>query len=116
MGSKDKINSIIKLNHFIKYHKISIDIDGNLDLREALIKAKELGFYRIFLESGMELVISFLRKNLVDDLNLFISNKNLGKNGNNNIKKQLKFFLKNKESINKKVNLFGEKLIAYKIK
>ena len=81
-----------------------------------LIKAKELGFYRIFLESGMKLVTSFLYKNLVDDLNLFISNKNLGKNGKNNIKKQLELFLKNKKDIIGKVNLFGEKLITYKIK
>ena len=64
----------------------------------------------------MRLTINFLRKNLVDDLNLFVSNKNLGKNGKNNIKNQLRLFLKNKKSINEKVNLFGEKLITYKIK
>ena len=68
------------------------------------------------MESGMKLVISFLQKGLIDDLNLFISNKNLGKNGKNNIKKQLKFFLRNKERIIQRVNLFGEKLITYKIK
>ena len=64
----------------------------------------------------MSLTTNFLRRNLVDDLNLFMSNKNLGKNGKNNIKKQLKLFLKNKKGINEKVNLFGEKLITYKIK
>ena len=112
--NKKKIKLLKKLK--IKLFKISIDIDGYLDLREALIKAKELGFYRIFLETGMKLVISFLRKNLIDDLNLFISNKNLGNSGENNIKRQLKIFLKNKESNIEKVNLFGEKLITYKIK
>ena len=112
--SKKKVKQLKKLG--IKLLKLPIDIDGNLDLREALIKAKELGFFRIFLESGMRLTTNFLRKNLVDDLNLFMSNKNLGKNGKNNIKKQLKLFLKNKKSINEKVNLFGEKLITYKIK
>lgn len=112
--NKKKIKLLKKLK--IGLFKISIDVDGNLDLREALIKAKELGFYRIFIESGMKLVISFLRKDLIDDLNLFISNKNLGKNGKNNIKKQLNFFLRNKVRIIEKVNLFGEKLITYKIK
>ena len=112
--NKKKVKQLKKLK--IKLLKLPIDIDGNLDLREALIKAKELGFFRIFLESGMRLTINFLRKNLVDDLNLFVSNKNLGKNGKNNIKKQLKLFLKNKKSINEKVNLFDEKLITYKIK
>ena len=112
--NKKKIKLLKNLK--IEFLKLSIDIDGNLDLHEMLIKAKELGFYRIFLESGMKLVTSFLYKNLVDDLNLFISNKNLGKNGKNNIKKQLELFLKNKKHIIGKVNLFGEKLITYKIK
>ena len=100
----------------VEFFKLSVDIDNNLDLHETLIKSKELGFYRIFLESGMKLTTSFLYKNLVDDLNLFISNKNLGKKGKNNIKKQLKLFLSSKESNIEKVNLFGEKLITYKIK
>ena len=100
----------------IKLFKLPVDADDNLNLREVLIKAKELGFYRIFLESGMILTSNFLYKDLVDDFNLFISNKNLGKNGKSNIKKHLKLFLKNKESINEKVNLLGEKLITYKIK
>ena len=63
----------------------------------------------------MKLATNFLHKNLVDDLKLFISNKNLGINGMYNIKKNLKLFLKNKKSVNEKVNLFGEKLITYKI-
>ena len=86
-----------------------------MDLGEALIKAKQLGFYRIFLEAGMKLAINFLHKNLVDDLKLFISNKNLGKNGMCNIKKNLKLILKDKKCIKEKVNLFGDKLITYKI-
>ena len=59
---------------------------------------------------------SFLYKNLIDDLNLFVSDKNLVKNGENNIKEQLKLFLSDKKGINEKTNLFGEKLIKYKIK
>ena len=86
-----------------------------MDLNEALIRAKQLGFYRIFLESGKRLTINFLYKNLVDDLKLFISNKNLGKNGISCIKRKLKLFLKNKNSHLERVNLFGDKLITYKI-
>jgi len=100
----------------IELIKISLDIDNNLDLLETLIKAKELGFYRIFLESGKRMTTSFLYKNLIDDLNLFVSDKNLVKNGENNIKEQLKLFLSDKKGINEKTNLFGEKLIKYKIK
>ena len=68
------------------------------------------------LESGKKLSTSFLHKNLVDDLNLFVSDKKLGKNGRNNVKKQLKSFLKNRKGVNEKVNLFGDKFITYKIK
>ena len=59
---------------------------------------------------------SFLYKDLIDDFNLFVSDKNLVKNGENNIKEQLKLFLSDKKGINEKTNLFGEKLIKYKIK
>ena len=112
--NKNKIKQLKNLK--IELLKISLDIDNNLDLHETLIKAKELGFYRIFLESGKKMTTSFLYKNLIDDLNLFVSDKNLVKNGENNIKEQLKLFLSDKKGINEKTNLFGEKLIKYKIK
>ena len=112
--NKNKIKQLKNLN--IELLKISLDIDNNLDLHETLIKAKELGYYRIFLESGKKMTTSFLYKNLIDDFNLFVSDKNLVKNGENNIKVQLKLFLSNKKGINEKANLFGEKLIKYKIK
>ncbi len=112
--NKKKIKLLKNLK--IKLFKLPVDADDNLDLREVLIKAKKLSFYRIFLESGMRLTSNFLYKNLVDDLNLFISNKNLGKNGKCNIKKYLKIFLKNKKSVNEKVNFLGEKMITYKIR
>ena len=92
-----------------------LDDENNLDLKKTLIKAKQLGFYRIFLESGKSLTISFLHKNLVDDLKLFISNKNLGKNGMSSVKKNLKLFLRNKKSYKERVNLLGDELITYKI-
>ena len=112
--NKEKIKQLKNLK--IELMKIPVDINSNLDLQESLIKAKELGFYRILLESGKKLTTSFLYKNLVDDLKIFVSDKNLRNNGMNNIKKELNFFLKNKKGINEKVNLFGEKLITYKIK
>ena len=54
--------------------------------------------------------------NLVDDLKLFISSKNLGKNGSGNIKNHLKLFLKNKKNIIEKINLFGDTLKFYRMK
>lgn len=112
--NKNKIKQLKKSK--IELLRISLDIDNNLDLHETLIKAKELGYYRIFLETGKKMTTSFLYKNLIDDFNLFVSDKNLGKNGENNIKEQLRLFLSNKKGINEKVHLFGEKLIKYKVK
>ena len=64
----------------------------------------------------MIMVNTYLYNNLIDDLYLFTSNKSLRKNGRSNIKKDLKSFLKSKKKINNRVNLFGEKMIMYKIK
>ena len=80
------------------------------------MKVKILGFSRIFLESGLNLTTNFLNKNLVDDFQLFISSKNIGENGNNSFRKNMKFFLRNKKFTTEKVNLFGDKLISYNIK
>ena len=111
--NKKKIKLLKNLN--VKTFKLPLGADNNLDLQNVLIVARKLGFYRIFLEAGIQLAFNFLQKDLVDDLKLFISNKNLGINGMCNIKKNLKLFLKNKKSVNEKVNLFGEKLITYQI-
>ena len=111
---KKKMKLLKKLK--IKTYKISLDNNGNLDLKESLIKAKELGFSRIFVESGEKLATSFFAKKLIDDFKLFISSKNFGKTGSNSIKKYFRSFLKNKKKIVEKVNLSGDKLISYKIK
>ena len=113
-SNKKQIKLLKKLK--IDTYKIDLDEDGNLDLKKTLIKAKNLGFSRIILESGIKLSRNFLKRNLVDDLKLFISNKKLGKNGNGSFKKYLVSFLKNKKVATEKVNLFGEKLISYKLK
>ena len=58
----------------VKLYKISLNNEGNLDIKKSLIKAKKLNFSRIFLESGIKLAKSFIKENLVDDFKLFISN------------------------------------------
>jgi len=83
----------------IELIKIPLSEDGNFDLKNILMKVKILGFSRIFLESGLNLTTNFLNKGLVDDFQLFISSKNLGKNGNNSFKKNMKLFFKNKKFI-----------------
>lgn len=100
----------------IEFYKIPINTEGKLDLKQVVLKAKKIGFSRIFIESGITLTTSFLKQNLVDDFILFVSNKNLGKNGYSNAKNLCKKFLRLNKGIIEKVNLFGEKIISYKIK
>ena len=98
----------------IKLVKASLSEDGYFDLKNILLKLKLLGFSRILLESGLNLTTNFLNKGLVDDFHLFMSDKNLGKNGNNSFEKNMKLFLKNRKCTNEKINLFGDKLISYR--
>ena len=112
--NNDKIRILKKKNVLV--FRIPLNKEGNLDLQESLIKAKKLGFSRILLESGINLMINFFASNLIDDFKLFISNTKINKNGDGNIKKYLKIILKNKIKDHKNVNLFNEKLISYRIK
>ena len=112
--NKKKINTLKKLK--IRLIKFDLNNDNNFDLKEVLKKVKQLGFSRIFLESGLELTTKFLANNLIDNFQLFISNKKLGSNGLNSFKKCMKFYLSNKKPHNKKVNLLGDKLISYQLK
>ena len=119
-----KYNTIIFFNKFnykkikyfrkmkIKLIKVPLDYDDDFDLKKVLIKIKQLGFSRIFLESGLKMTTSFLKKNLVNDFQLFISGKKIKKNGSHSFKKNMKF-LANKRQINEKVNLLEDKLITY---
>ena len=115
--NKDDNKKIKLLKKFgVKIYKISLNSNGHIDLKKALIKAKKLGFSRIFLESGIKLTTNFLKENLVNNLNIFISNKKLNKDGQGSIKKYFTTLLKKKKFKVEKVNLFDEKLISYKIK
>ena len=100
----------------IKVYKIPLNSEGNLDLKKVLSKARDLGFSRILLESGLRLSMNFLRENLVNDLKIFISDKNLNKNGDASIRKYFKKMLKKNKFKVEKVNLFNEKLISFRIK
>jgi len=110
--NKSKILNLRKLK--IKLIKFPLNKYADFDLKNLLLKIKNLGYSRIFLESGLKLTSSFLKENLVDDLHLFISNNNLGRNGKNNIKRYMNLNSFPVKSINKKVNLFGDKLVTYR--
>ena len=112
--NKKKIKLLKKLK--IKIFWIPLNKEHNLDLEKTLIQAKKMGYSRILIESGATLAGSFLNNNLVDDFKLFISNKNLKKQGGGEVKDLLKLLLKNKKIIKEKVNLFGDKLLSYKMK
>ena len=100
----------------VKTYKIQNGPDRRIDLEEALIKAKKLGFSRIFLESGINLIRSFFNNNLVNEFKIFISKDNLGKKGAIKVNKDLYKFLKNKSKTRETVNLNGDQLLSYNIK
>ena len=109
-----KIKLLKRLN--IKVIKFPLNTDGNFNLKKILIKIKQLGFSRVFLESGLKLSTNFLHDRLIDDFYLFISRKDLGTYGRISFKENIKLFLKKRKFIKEKVNLFGDKLFLYRIK
>ena len=113
-GNKKKINKLIKLK--VKLTKIPLDNNHDFNLKEVLERISKKGFSRVFLEAGLSLTNNFLSEKLVDKLILFISSKNIGKNGSNNFKNTMNSFLKNKKPISYNVNLFYDRLFSYKIK
>ena len=112
--NKRKIKLLKKAG--VKTYKTKLNQKGDLNLENVLMKIKSLGFNRIFLESGITLASSFLKENLVNDLKIYISDNKLNNNGFGNLNKIVKVFLKKKKYNVEKVNLFGDKLISYKIK
>tara|TARA_Y100001960_G_scaffold286408_1_gene323701 strand:- start:297 stop:1361 length:1065 start_codon:yes stop_codon:yes gene_type:complete len=112
--NKKKIKLLRKLK--IKTFYAPLSSHDKLNLIYILIKVKKLGFSRIFLESGITLIMDFLNKNLIDDFVLFISSKKLKKNGKGSITPILNNFIKNKNKLVNEINLLGDKLITYKLK
>ena len=100
----------------VKLIQTPLNKDNEFDLKELLTKVRDLGFSRIFLETGLKLSSNFLKEDLVNDFNLFVSNKNLKGNGSNSFKKNIRFFFKGKKFNNEKINLLGDKLISYRLK
>ena len=113
-GNIKKVNLLQK--NKVRVIKSSLNLDNNLDLSIVLLKIKKLGFSRVFVECGKILATNFLNNNLVNDFKLFISNEQFKKNGSGSIKKYFTTFLKNKKYNIEKVNLFGDKLISFKVK
>jgi len=115
INNEKKIKLLRK--HNVQLIKSSILDNGHFDLKKILIKVKLLGYSRIFLESGLDLVYSFLQNRLISDFHFFISSKKLKTNGEGKIKKNYRlFFSKNKNIKVEKINLFGDKLITHKLK
>ena len=110
----NKINLLNKLN--IKTFRIALNNKGKIDLKKTLIKIKNLGFSRVFVECGVTLSSEFLKEKLVDHFKLCVSNYNLNKKGKGNMKKYYNIFLKNKKKYTENVNLYGDKILSFKIK
>ena len=100
----------------IKILKLNLDSENQFNLKEILKTIKNFGYQRVFVESGKNLILQFIRNNLVDDFKLFISKDKIGKYGKNSIKNDVYFYLKKKKFIVEKVNLFGDKLHTYRMK
>jgi len=100
----------------VKLIQTPLNKDNEFDLKELLAKVRDLGFSRIFLETGIKLTNNFLDNDLVDVFHLFISKKNLGTNGKNNFKNLMRVYFKKKKFFKEKVNLFDDKFISYHIK
>jgi len=111
--NKKKIKILRKMN--VKLIRASLNSNGTFNLKNILLKTKKLGFSRILLESGLKLSNNFFKQRLVDDFYLFISSKKIKSSGKNKISKFLKLHLKNKKYENIRINLFGDRLIRYKV-
>ena len=113
-NNKKKIKSLKKMN--VKMINFPLNTNGNFNLKKILKKIKKLGFSRVFIECGLNLITNFLHNNLVDVMHIFVSKTNLGINGKLSFKKTINSFLKKRKFTYEKINLDGDKLISYNIK
>ena len=113
-GNKVKIRKFRSLK--VRLVRLKIDSKDKFNLKEILTNIRNFGHSRIFVESGKNLIFDFIKNNLVNDFKLFISNKKIGKQGKNSIKNCINLHLKRKKYIIENVNLFGDRLLNYRIK
>jgi len=112
------INNKTKENFFkkkgVKVIKFSQINNKNLNIKKIFYIIKKLGYNRIFSETGSSFLSYLLKHNIINNLFLFKSSKNLFSNGQNNSSlfyiKKAKISEKNKI----KVNLDGDSL--YKVR
>jgi len=113
ISNKKKL-SILKKNK-IRYYRINLDNQNNLDFTKIKKKLFELNINYLLIEGGKELTESLIQKKHINQFFLFKSNKNLKKNGQLNIKEiinQLNKEFKNTKNLN--VHLEKEKAINYR--
>ena len=108
-----------KKEKFLKSKKVKIikifERKKSFSYQDILHRLKKMGFSRILCESGFYTTNYLLRNNLIHNLYVFTSQKQLGKNGKNsyrNLLNKLKF--KKKEKVN--INLSGDQLYKTRIK
>ena len=87
---KRKIKKLKRLK--VKLIKIPLNHDNNFDLKYILKIIAQLGFSRVFLETGIKLTSNFLKANLINEVLIFSSSRKLGTNGSNSFKKKINNF------------------------
>ena len=112
--NKKKIKKLKKMK--IRIIKLNVDSENKFNLKEILKTIRNYGYQRVFVESGKNLILEFMKNNLVDDFKLFISEKKISRYGKISIKDDIYFYLKKKKFIVEKVNLFGDSLHTYRMK
>jgi len=100
----------------VKLVRLNLDSSNRFNLREVLTNIRNFGYSRIFVESGKNLIFDLIKNKLVNDFKLFISSKNIGMYGKNNIKNYMNIHFKKKRYVIENVNLFGDMLLNYRIK
>jgi len=89
--------------------------EKKLSYKKILMELKKRGYSRILCEAGSYTAGELLKKRLVNNLYVFMSQTNLRKNGKKSFKKHIKdLSISNKNKVN--VNLFGDVLYKVRIK
>ena len=88
-----KIKALEANNIQIQYVKKQ---DEHIDLNQVLITLAKLGINRLMVEGGAKVASSFVKLNLIDELNLFFAPEIIGKNGKPAIEMGIEKLLNNK--------------------